>query len=115
MGKLALKIDTEGNAFEVDITENELKKLQEAVDGYIEAVDLLDFTMWVNEEGLLRNDLNRNFIGSEVCGFTIMGDIVITGKTDENGDTIGLTSDELENLTKNCEGYRAYHALGAFN
>lgn len=100
MTKLALKIDTDGKVSTLDITENELKQLQEAVDGYIEAVNFGSFTMWVNEEGLLRNDLKPNPVAYGFYPQPIMGNIVFTGLSDEEGDTLPLSEDWAKAIRK---------------
>ncbi len=105
MTKLALKIDTEGKVTALDITENELKQLQEAVDGYIEAVTFGGFTMWVNEEGLLRNDLVPNPVAYGFYPRAIMGNIVFTGNADSEGDTLPLDekwAKAIRKIAKDC-------------
>ena len=73
-----------------------------AVDGYIQAIYLTDtYTLWVNEEGKLRDDLVLNHVGTLVWnryfGKTdaIYGNAVITGGADENGSTLSLTPHEV--------------------
>lgn len=100
--KLALKITPDAKIEKLDITDNKtsLGVLQEAVDGYIEAVDLAhNLTMWVNEEGLLRNDLEVNPVAFGFYPNPIMGNIVFTGGTDSNGNTLGL-DEEAEKLIR---------------
>ena len=90
--------------FGFEETGTELKELQSAVDGYIEAIDLNnDLTMWVNEEYLLRNEFEVNPLASALfasIGGTrpIFGDVVITGGTDPEGYTLGLTANDLADL-----------------
>jgi len=106
--KLALKITPDGVATEIDIATDELKKLQDAVDGLIQPVDF-EFgsrylTMWVNEEGLLRNDLVVNPVALAFYSSPIMGNIVITGAPDENGETTSLdSSTEVEAIKNVCD------------
>jgi hypothetical protein len=77
--------------------------LSGAVGGLIECVNLpaLDVEMWVNEEGKLTG-LDFNPYGTAlwaICyGETdiIVGDIVLTGGTDEEGYTLGLPEHALE-------------------
>ncbi len=98
--KLALKVTVDAKIEKLDIEEDGLKKLQTAVDGYIEAVDISHrLTMWVNEEGLLRNDLEVNPVAFAFYSSPILGDIVFTGGTDENGDTLGL-DEETEKFVR---------------
>ena len=98
----AIKISTDGILTELDLDspEGSLKVLQTAVGGYVQAIDLNHtVTMWINEEGKLEG-LPLNFHGtmfwSARFGFgtdQIVGDVVFTGGTDQEGDTLGLTPD----------------------
>jgi hypothetical protein len=104
MAKQALVITTSGEMSVIDITGNELKTLQEKVGGWVQAIDLTSsLTMWANEEGKL--------VGLPVNGFAtelwesrfgatdiIVGDIVITGGADDEGETIGLTDAQVDAL-----------------
>lgn len=104
MPKSAVMITPELEATILDIEGDELAKLQSAVDGYIEAVVLAeDVVMWVNEEFVFRPDLEPNLIGSafysEIGGTRpIFGTVVITGGTDPEGYTIGLSQQDVDNL-----------------
>jgi len=81
-----------------------LEVFQRLVGGYIEAVSLPEYgvTMWVNEDGIAKG-LPPNRLGSflyctkfdgalatlttgSLDGFLILGDIFITGKTDDEGE-----------------------------
>lgn len=95
--KTALRINTDFTTEVLDIETDSLKKLQEAVGGWVEAADLRDdLTLWCNEEGKLINGMLTNVIGTHLWeksfGMTdvIMGDIVLTGGTDDDGDNLGL-------------------------
>ena len=104
MNKIALQIASNGDVTELDISENSLKVLQGAVEGYIEAVDIFeDLTMWVNEEFLLRSEPDPNPIATAIFGmvggnYAIHGRVVLTGGTDEEGNTLGLSPDIAEEL-----------------
>lgn len=96
----ALLIDTEGHAVELDL-DAEKNTLSKAVDGLIQAVDInQNLTMWLNEEGKLMG-LPINSLGTAVFRRAhaiqdiIVGNIVLTGGVDEEGDTIGLTEEQL--------------------
>jgi hypothetical protein len=107
--KKALAITTLGEATIIDLNEGSLEKLQKAVGGYVQAIDLCEgLTMWCNEEGKMMS-LPHNPFGQAFWetafpvsefGRTdyIVGDIVLTGGADNEGDTLGLTSDEIEAL-----------------
>lgn len=120
MPKQALVVNTKAEVSIIDIAEDSLRKLQSAVDGLIQPVDIdSHVTMWVNEEGLFRNDLEMNPIGSgiysELFGVEhpIIGDIVFTGGTDEEGNTLGIPQDYLEALQELASDYRV--ALSVFD
>jgi hypothetical protein len=78
--------------------------LSKAVGGYIECVRLADnLDMWVNEEGKLVG-LPVNEYGTlfyqEIHGATdiICGDVIFTGGADDEGETLGLSDDEIAGL-----------------
>ena len=94
--KTALRINTDFTTEILDLEDDSLKKLQGAVGGWVQAVDLQDnLTLWCNEEGKLIG-LTPNIIGTHMFeksfGMTdvIMGDVVFTGGTDDEGDNLGL-------------------------
>jgi hypothetical protein len=110
-----LKITTD-NA--VEVVENDEKfvgyrTLSDGVGGMIEIVTLSDeLTMWVNEEGKM-DGLPYNNIASrlfdKVFGVfvdEIVGDVIISGGTDDDGETLGLTDDQIEKLTTVLDPYR---------
>ena len=106
---LAITLTAEDNkAQEINLKEgaSQLAVLQDAVGGYIEAVDLADnLTMWVNEEGKL-NGLPINpmatMLWEKHFGFTdvIVGDVIFTGGTGSEGETLGLSEETAEELRK---------------
>jgi hypothetical protein len=94
--KTALRINTDFTIEVLDLDTDTLEKLQGAVGGWVQAVDLHDdLTLWCNEEGKLIG-LPTNVIGTHLWeksfGMTdiIMGDIVFTGGTDDEGENLGL-------------------------
>lgn len=94
--KTALRINTDFTTEILDLENDSLEKLQGAVGGLVQAVDLRDdLTLWCNEEGKLMG-LTPNVIGTHMWerhfGMTdmIMGDVVFTGGTDDEGDNLGL-------------------------
>jgi hypothetical protein len=83
----------------------ELEDLQQAVDGYVEAVDFQiagsEATMWINEEGKLVSDPERNFKADLICplaGGWIAGDVAFTGGAGPEGETLGLTASQVAEL-----------------
>jgi hypothetical protein len=92
----ALRINTDFTTEILDLEEDTLGKLQGAVGGWVQAVDLHDdLTLWCNEEGKLTG-LPTNVIGTHLWeksfGTTdiIMGDIVFTGGTGDQGENLAL-------------------------
>jgi len=105
--KKALRVTTTGEEEEIDIAEDGLRKLQTAVGGWVQAIDLTPtLTLWCNEEGKLV-DLPHNPYGQFLWNSTfgahtdyIVGDIVVTGGTDDMGDTMGLGESDEAALRK---------------
>lgn len=86
----------------LDLTEDSLSKMQAVVDGYVQCVDLTEqVSLWCNEEGKM-NGLPVNRVGTsmwiEQYGETdiIVGNIVLTGGTDDEGELLSLTPEALE-------------------
>lgn len=101
--KTALQVKTTGEVTELDLTSDSLQTLQTAVGGWVQTIDLAsDLSMWCNEEGKL-NSLPHNpyaqFMWDKVFGAHtdyLVGDIVLTGGTDSEGETIGLTQEQVD-------------------
>lgn len=101
---------------EIEFTEvsedNEYDFLSAAVGGYIESVylsgDLEEFSMWCNEEGKLTG-LPLNHAATALWEVSygktdvMVGNVVITGGADEEGNTIGLTPDQITRLAQTFE------------
>lgn len=80
-----------------------LRDYQDAVGGWIEAVDIpsLDITIYVNEEGLIRHlpfNSRASFLwwhhvpGSRQSSM-LVGNAVIVGAPDRNGDSVSVPED----------------------
>jgi hypothetical protein len=93
--------------------------LQTAVEGLIEHVradrDYLGFDadIWVNEEGIYRDDFEMNVLASVMTGQTIVGPAVVA-LTNSDGETLGLTDEQIDALgdrmvIKCGRGGTAYH------
>jgi hypothetical protein len=103
--KNAVIIKTDGTTEVVDFSTDSLTVLQKAVGGWVQAIDISDkLTLWVNEEGKLE-DLPHNPRAQQYFDMRfgtgadyVVGDAVITGGTDSNGDTLGLDSETIELL-----------------
>lgn len=98
---LVIGVDKNVEIVDLDAPEGSLKVLQKAVGGWIEAVDISDtLTMWCNEEGKLLGMPTNAFatkLSAEVIQTNdwIAGDVVLTGGVDDEGDTVGLTEEQL--------------------
>lgn len=104
MSQFALKLYVDGNTEVIPFVDDQLKTLQGAVDGYIEAITLTkNLILWVNEEAKLR-DLPFNqaatsiFIKYRGGSDYILGSVVFTGGSDENGDTQGISEADIQLL-----------------
>lgn len=98
----ALIARTDGTREVVEV-DNLLSKAQEVVGGYVDIVRVEmshvgEMSMFVNDEGLLIG-LEQNALGSalyaEVGGVSpIVGDVLITGGADYEGNTLPLSDDQ---------------------
>lgn len=78
--------------------------ISNAVGGYIQCVTLRDkdfCDMWINEEGKLTGlELNpiATALWADMYDMTdmIVGDVIITGGTDDEGETLGLKDELVE-------------------
>ena len=105
--KLAIKLTAEGNASIIDLMadSNELLTLQMSVGGLIEAKTLESgYTLIMNEEGKLQGlPVNPRATEIWLANFpnfpdVIVGDVVIAGGTDEEGEQLGLDADYANQL-----------------
>ena len=94
---ITIKVDGTKSVESVETIDRDF--LQGAVSGYIEAVNLPPYeaTMYVNEEGLIRG-LHINALASEIAGQLLVGDVVIVGPTNENGEDTGLSDEQIASL-----------------
>ena len=97
----AVVITTEGTKSVVTFTiGNSYKILSDTVEGMIECVHLSENEdLWCNENGIAEGkplNLIASAIYSETfnAGNPILGNVIITGGADDEGETLGL-SDEL--------------------
>jgi hypothetical protein len=110
MKGFAIKIRHDGKIDVVEFTkkQNNLKFLQDAVDGLIECVTVrignAIVDMWVNEEGLLSSlpinklatQIHELRVGNEhAC---IVGNVILTGGCDPRGYTMPLTLRETADI-----------------
>ena len=115
--KTALRINTDFTTEVLDLSSDEYAQLRDAVGGLIQPVDLKpDLTLWCNEEGKLINGMEVNVIGTHLYEKSfamtdvIMGNIVLTGGTDDEGETIALPSTWLAYVEEIAERLRSARA-----
>jgi hypothetical protein len=103
-----IKISTTGQITE--IKEINLAALQEGVGGWVQAIDLSEtVVLWCNEEGKMINLPHNPYaqeLWDEAYGVKtdyIVGDVVITGGTDNEGNTLGLSETDLAEVKKTLE------------
>ncbi len=97
----AVVISTEGHK---GVVEFEFGKsyelLSNAVGGMIECVSLKDADLWCNENGIAEG-LELNMIASAIyseafnASNPILGNVIITGSVDDEGETLGLTDEQV--------------------
>lgn len=98
-----LLIESNGMAYLVDSEESTLATLQTLVDGLVECVIVDKHTLgfeadvWVNEEGLFREDFSINLVASFLTGRQIVGPAVLA-RSSKEGKTLGLTSSQINRL-----------------
>lgn len=93
MTTIWVEIDIEGK-LTAHNTKASLADMQRAVGGYIEPVDTKDFTVMVNEEGLLIG-LPLNAVASAITGRYLVGNVAIVGLPDRYGNTTKLSKKAL--------------------
>ena len=115
MSQFAVKLSVEGNVEVIPFVENQLKTLQDAVGGgYVEAITLADdLVLWVNEDGKMKqmpfNQAATSIFVKHGRGSDfIAGPVVFTGGTDENGDTLGISETQIQQI-------RTYAAMSQVN
>lgn len=97
----AVIITAEGDK---SVVEFDFKKsyqlLSDTVGGMIECVGLGDADLWCNENGIAEG-LSLNMIATAIYSDTfgasnpILGDVIITGGCDEEGETLGLSDEQV--------------------
>lgn len=103
---LIIKTDNTHEVVEFEVG-NSYNTLRDAVGGYIECVSINnEMDIWLNEEGKL-NGLDLNIIATAFYQMRyktsdfIVGNVIITGGADEEGDTLGLSDELLAELLEN--------------
>lgn len=102
----ALHIKTTGQIRVVEF-ENETcyRTLSDGVGGYIECVALSEeMDLWCNEDGKV-NGLDINPLATRIFQHHfgtidyIAGDAVLTGGIDDEGESLGLTDEQIDEIT----------------
>jgi len=104
-GSVALSVEGRMTFFQGVPT---LRDLQRAVGGYVEAVRFSlagsEATMFVNEEGKLCAEPERNWKADTICplawGDWTAGDVVFTGGVGRRGETLALTDAQMAELKR---------------
>ena len=105
--RTAVQVTVDGRirVIDLDTVESELSTLQDAVGGWIQALDVVGgMSMYLNEEGKILG-LPINPVGTAYFVDTwgeghdvINGDVVFTGLPDNEGETTGLTPEQLADV-----------------
>lgn len=100
---LSTEMDTEIRTFTVG---DSYELISSAVEGWIECVHLssLGVDLWCNEEGKLaglpQNEIASYLFHREFGQFdSIRGNVIFTGGADGEGETLGLSEDQIKTLT----------------
>jgi len=99
-----LAIAESGYAFTLKSEGSSLATFQSIVDGNVDVVTTTfpglphSFDLWVNDEGLYRNDFTTNLVASHLAGTVLVGPAVLSNVNIDTGETTGLTSADLEAL-----------------
>lgn len=103
----ALIITVDGDKIETDIEGNSYEVLQKAVGGRFEHVQLNpELSLWCNEDGIfesLKVNPTACQLWDAVFGIgtgVILGDVILTGGADDEGNTLGLSDKMLALIEK---------------
>ena len=109
MSQFAAIMSADGAVQVVPFVDNQLRTLQTAAGGYVEAIKLApDLIMWVNEDGK-DNKLPFNQAATSIFikyrGGTdfIVGQVIFTGGIDSSGDTNGINEIQIQQLKTYAE------------
>jgi len=85
----------------------ELEDLQQAVSGYVDAIECSiagsAATTWINDEGKLVDEPDRNWKVDVICplaGDWIAGNVAFTGGVGPEGETLGLSNAQVAELRR---------------
>lgn len=110
MAKNVINLKADGTTIVLDVEGDELAVLQRGVDGFIEVVGLSPkCDMYINEEGKIKDlPLNRYattlywYVNTEAArvGDFIVGDVVLTGGSDRDGNVKALSKAKQEAIAQ---------------
>lgn len=101
MDKIRVIIKKPNDQPYMTVIENDLKKLQEIVGGYIETVTIAeDLVIICNEEGKLKG-LPEN---CNVCGIDFVGPIIFVGINEDEFANIPISYGKFRDLFSNLYG-----------
>jgi hypothetical protein len=110
---ISVSVDGIAEAFQAE-SDTLLHELYESIGcQMVEAVYLPDFTIWVDEEGLLQDSPQVNVGATQFAShrlrhpMPLVGNCVITGGIDDEGHTLGLSTTTMQLLLYAFE--RRYH------
>ncbi len=98
MDLIRVAIKHPGRLPEIRTIKNELKTLQEIVEGYIEMIQYKDMVLIVNEEGKLKGLRNNFCIQRSVYAEKIVGTVIFAG--DDLESIRSLTDAEIEKIKR---------------
>jgi hypothetical protein len=104
--KKAFVVEPDGTNYIQHFEQAPLRILQGIVEGLIEPIEITrGLTLWVNEEGKLTgktpNKVATAFYQRKFGAVDIVvGTVVFTGGTDEEGETLGLTDETIQLLQR---------------
>lgn len=86
-----------------------LEDMQSLVGGYVECIDCGGIDLWLNEEGKLHN-LPPNLITyyGDKAEDVVVGDVFFAS-FDEEGRTVGLTDEQIEDIYKRLGSMAIMH------
>lgn len=103
--KRAIIIPPEGEIRDVEMPDDLYQPLKDIIGGWLECPaimrdELADLSIWVDEEGKLKTlPYNpRATLIANIPGDIIVGTVVITGPPDSEGETLGLTFEQIEKV-----------------
>jgi hypothetical protein len=94
----SLHVKTDGTFTELSMSSN-YQAINDLVGGWFDAVRGEDFVVYVHDEGLLIG-LEPNVFATMLTGQVIVGDVVIVGALNENGEYDGENHDVPEEIVR---------------